>query len=102
MLFLIKKLNHVRLIIIVQIFNSNLRIERVIKNFEVLLSMIEYSETFEKDTMTMQQYLEWEMQTKDKYECLKCFIKEKNIDRYIKNDNWLDIFSKESEAQYCV
>ena len=85
-----------------RIFNSNLRIERVIKNFEVLLSMIEYSETFEKDSMTMQQYLEWVTQAKDKYECLKCFIKEKNIDRYIKNDNWLDIFSKESEAQYCV
>lgn len=77
----------------IRIFNSNLRIERVIKNFEILLSMIEYSETLDKDSMTMEQYLEWVMQTKNKYECLKCFIKEKNIDRYI---------VKESEVQYCA
>lgn len=87
-----------------RIFNSNLRIERVIKNFEVLLSMIEYSETFGKDRMKMDYYLKWILQTKDKYECLKCFIKEKQIDRLINkiDDNWLSIFSREREVELCA
>lgn len=85
-----------------RIFNSNLRIERVIKNFEVLLSMIEYSETLERGCMTMEQYLEWVMQTENRYECLKRFIKEKHIDKYIKSNNWLDIFKRESEVLQCA
>lgn len=85
-----------------RIFNSNLRIERVIKNFEVLLSMIEYSETSERGCMTMEQYLEWVMQTENRYECLKCFIKEKHIDKHITKHSWLDIFKKESEVLPCA
>lgn len=82
-----------------RIFNSNLRIERIIKNFEVLLSMIEYSETFGGDCMNMKYYLQWVMQTQGRYECLKCFIKEKNIlniiDFNYSSDNWFfDLFSR--------
>lgn len=81
-----------------RIFNSNLRIERVIKNFEVLLSMIEYSNLFEEDCMNMKYYIKWVMQTQGQYECLKCFIKEKGIDKLISNNNNI----QESEVRQCA
>lgn len=91
----------------IRIFNSNLRIERIIKNFEVLLSMIEYSNYYNNKEANLKHWLQWVMQTHNRYECLRCFIKEKNIDRYISNkkkdsNDWLSIFSKESEVQLCA
>lgn len=61
----------------IRIFNSNLRIERVMKNFEVVFSLLDFTATDEMPVL--RNYIKFIMKNKDKYTYLADFLIEKNI-----------------------
>lgn len=60
-----------------RVFNSNTRIERIIKNAEVIFSLLDYSKTSKQ--MFLHRYLDFVFEKKDKYEKFCDFLVEKSI-----------------------
>lgn len=60
-----------------RIFNSNLRIERITKNAEVIFSLLDFTNTNKLPTMT--NYLNFVCENKEKYMYLYNFLLEKKI-----------------------
>lgn len=60
-----------------RIFNSNLRIERITKNAEVIFSLLDFTNTSKLPTMT--NYLNFVCENKEKYMYLYNFLLEKKI-----------------------
>ena len=62
-----------------RIFNSNLRIERVIKNMECLFALEDYVKQQTELVCTTKGYLQFVLDNADKYKTLVGFLVEKNI-----------------------
>lgn len=62
-----------------RIFNSNLRLERVIKNMECLFALEDYIKSTDRLICSTRGYLDYVDQHADKYPFLVSFLKEKNI-----------------------
>lgn len=62
-----------------RIFNSNLRIERVIKNMECLFALEDYVKQQTELVCTTKGYLQFVLNNADKYKTLVGFLVEKNI-----------------------
>lgn len=60
-----------------RVFNSNTRIERIIKNAEVIFSLLDYSKT--SKPMFLHRYLDFVFNKKDKYKEFCDFLLEKDI-----------------------
>lgn len=66
-----------------RIFNSNLRIERVLKNIEVCQSLFDFTAQTRNDNPKMTTYINYVRRHKDKYPNLVAFLKEKDWDTNI-------------------
>lgn len=78
-----------------RIFNSNLRIDRIVKNAQVIFSLIDFSKI--KTTPTLGNYLRFVFAHKDKYRELADFLLEKNIYNPNKGDYSQLVFDFNSE-----
>lgn len=66
-----------------RIFNSNLRIERVLKNIEVCQSLYDFTAQTRSDNPKITTYINYVRRHKDKYPNLVAFLKEKDWDTNI-------------------
>jgi formylmethanofuran dehydrogenase subunit E len=65
-----------------RIFNSSLRIDRIIKNIECVLALVDYSKKYKdykSPVCTTAGFIEYVLDNKDKYKVLYDFLQEKNI-----------------------
>lgn len=72
-----------------RVFNSNTRIERIVKNAEVIFSLIDYSKT--SRPMFLHRYLDFVFDKKDKYKEFCDFLVEKNIYNPLEKYNQLTL-----------
>lgn len=72
-----------------RVFNSNTRIERIVKNAEVIFSLLDYSKT--SKPMFLHRYLDFVFNKKDKYKELRDFLIEKNIYNPLEKYNQLTL-----------
>ena len=77
-----------KLYIMKGIFNSNLRIERFLKNYECVLALLDYTKENEQNTLPVCNtvgFIEYVYSHSDKYENLYNFFVERQIKEHYKN-----------------
>lgn len=84
-----------------RIFNSNMRIERIVKNAEVIFSLLDFTKTNKMPTMT--NYLNFVEENSDKYRVFYEFLVEKRIkqskEQKLKEKELLEYISKQANKE---
>ena len=63
-----------------RIFNSNLRIERVLKNIEICQALLDFTAPKQRHNLSMPAFIKYVRKHKDKFSNLAAFLDEKNWD----------------------
>lgn len=81
----------------IRLFNSNLRIERVMKNFEVVFSLLDFTATDKLPKVT--NYVDFVIKNRDRYKYFADFLEEKHIVEYVKTRQILEQLENEDEQE---
>lgn len=63
-----------------RVFNSNLRIERVLKNIEICQALLDFTAPKQRHNLSMPAFIKYVRKHKDKFSNLAAFLDEKNWD----------------------
>lgn len=69
-----------------RIFNSNLRIERVLKNLEICQAMYDFTKPVQRNNFSMNKFIAYVRRHEDRYPNLVAFLDEKDWDSLVANN----------------